>query len=158
MYQDGESVFYYITVMNENYAMPAMPEGVEDGILKGMYRFSQSQMQQGHEAAGAIVRQRRDSAGGDQGAGVLAGEIRRRRRCVERDELQGAVQGRHRHRAVEHAASGGEAARSVCTQQLEKTEGVLVAASDYIKSLPLSVAKWFPRPLHVARYGRLRAQ
>lgn len=35
------------------------------------------------------------------------------------------------------------------TEQLANTEGVIVAASDYIKSLPLSVARWFPRPLHV---------
>ena len=39
MYKDGESIFYYITVMNENYAMPPMPGGVREGILKGMYRF-----------------------------------------------------------------------------------------------------------------------
>jgi pyruvate dehydrogenase E1 component len=37
MYQEQENLFYYITVMNENYPQPAMPEGVEDGILKGMY-------------------------------------------------------------------------------------------------------------------------
>src|SRR5208282_5206061 len=39
MYKDGESIFYYITVMNEPYAMPAMPGNVKDGILKGMYRY-----------------------------------------------------------------------------------------------------------------------
>ncbi len=39
MYKDGENIFYYVTVMNENYAHPPMPEGVRDGILKGMYRF-----------------------------------------------------------------------------------------------------------------------
>ena len=38
MYKDGESIFYYITVMNEPYAMPAMPKGAEEGILRGMYR------------------------------------------------------------------------------------------------------------------------
>ena len=38
MYKDGESIFYYITVMNEQYEMPAMPEGARDGILKGMYQ------------------------------------------------------------------------------------------------------------------------
>jgi pyruvate dehydrogenase E1 component len=37
MYQEGENIFYYITAMNENYEMPAMPEGAEQGILKGMY-------------------------------------------------------------------------------------------------------------------------
>src|SRR5262245_31627179 len=39
MYEDDESVFYYITVMNEKYPMPPMPEGARDGILKGMYLF-----------------------------------------------------------------------------------------------------------------------
>jgi pyruvate dehydrogenase E1 component len=37
MYEKQESVFYYLTAMNENYEMPAMPQGAEDGILKGMY-------------------------------------------------------------------------------------------------------------------------
>ena len=41
MYQKQEDVFYYITVMNENYTHPAMPDGVEKGILKGMYLFSE---------------------------------------------------------------------------------------------------------------------
>jgi pyruvate dehydrogenase E1 component len=41
MYQDQEDVFYYVTVMNENYPHPAMPEGAEAGILKGMYRLSE---------------------------------------------------------------------------------------------------------------------
>ncbi len=39
MYQEQESIFYYITVMNENYLQPAMPEGVESGIVNGMYLF-----------------------------------------------------------------------------------------------------------------------
>jgi pyruvate dehydrogenase E1 component len=41
MYQEQEDIYYYITVMNENYEHPAMPEGSEAGILKGMYRFRQ---------------------------------------------------------------------------------------------------------------------
>jgi pyruvate dehydrogenase E1 component len=44
MYQEQEDVYYYITVMNENYAHPAMPEGVENGILKGMYLLSESKL------------------------------------------------------------------------------------------------------------------
>ena len=39
MYAEQESVFYYITAMNENYPQPAMPEGVEDGIRRGLYRY-----------------------------------------------------------------------------------------------------------------------
>ncbi|MBI3893145.1 MAG: pyruvate dehydrogenase (acetyl-transferring), homodimeric type [Candidatus Wallbacteria bacterium] len=39
MVHEGEDIFYYITLYNENYAMPAMPKGAEDGILKGLYLF-----------------------------------------------------------------------------------------------------------------------
>ncbi len=42
MYEDQENIFYYITLMNENYAMPEMPKGAEEGILKGMYKFQTS--------------------------------------------------------------------------------------------------------------------
>jgi pyruvate dehydrogenase E1 component len=40
MYQEQQDVFYYLTVMNENYTHPAMPKGAEQGIIKGMYKFS----------------------------------------------------------------------------------------------------------------------
>jgi len=43
MYKQQEDVFYYITVMNENYAHPAMPAGAEEGILRGMYLLSEGQ-------------------------------------------------------------------------------------------------------------------
>jgi pyruvate dehydrogenase E1 component len=39
LYQEGETAIYYITVHNEDYDMPAMPEGVEDGIIRGIYKF-----------------------------------------------------------------------------------------------------------------------
>src|SRR5262249_4437649 len=39
MYVEGEDLFYYLALYNENYLMPPMPEGVEDGILKGLYRY-----------------------------------------------------------------------------------------------------------------------
>ena len=39
MYAEGEDIFYYLSLYNENYPMPPMPAGVEDGILKGLYKF-----------------------------------------------------------------------------------------------------------------------
>ncbi|RFC33282.1 MAG: pyruvate dehydrogenase E1 component [Candidatus Nitrotoga sp. SPKER] len=45
MYQEQEDVFYYLTVMNENYAHPAMPEGAETGIIRGMYLFNEGKAQ-----------------------------------------------------------------------------------------------------------------
>jgi pyruvate dehydrogenase E1 component len=42
MYEEQENVFYYLTVMNENYPMPAMPKGAKEGIVKGMYKLKPS--------------------------------------------------------------------------------------------------------------------
>ncbi len=47
MYAEQEDVYYYLTLMNENYAHPAMPEGAEAGILKGMYRFRPGEADKG---------------------------------------------------------------------------------------------------------------
>src|SRR5699024_10191727 len=46
MYQDDESVYFYITLMNENYVHPEMPKGVEDGIIKGLYLLQKSEKPQ----------------------------------------------------------------------------------------------------------------
>ncbi len=66
MYQDMENVFYYVTVLNENYAHPAMPEGCEDGIVRGMYLLEEDD--EGLEprvqllGCGAILREVREAA------------------------------------------------------------------------------------------------
>jgi pyruvate dehydrogenase E1 component len=61
MYQEQEDIYYYITVMNENYEHPAMPEGAEKGILKGMYRFRQGSAGSGPRVqllgSGSILRE-----------------------------------------------------------------------------------------------------
>ena len=62
MYEKQENVFYYLSVGNENYVMPSMPEGVKQGILKGMYRFKTSDLKQAKLRAhlfgsGAIMNQ-----------------------------------------------------------------------------------------------------
>src|SRR5207244_8809674 len=60
MYQDGEDIFYYLTLQNENYPMPPMPEGAEEGILKGLYKFKPGPEGKKHKAhiigSGAIMR------------------------------------------------------------------------------------------------------
>ena len=107
MYVDQESIFYYLTVMNEQYAMPAMPEGVARRHPEGAVPFPRRD--EGRRAAArAAVRQRRDSAGSHQGGGDSGVELQRPRRRVERHELQRAVPRRPRVRAVEHAAPGRE--------------------------------------------------
>jgi pyruvate dehydrogenase E1 component len=62
MYKEGESIFYYLTVTNEPYSMPAMPQGAEEGILKGMYLLARAENQQSKLRAqllgsGAILRE-----------------------------------------------------------------------------------------------------
>jgi len=49
MHQEQEDVYYYLTVMNENYAHPAMPKGAEAGIIKGMYLFSEGKAASGKD-------------------------------------------------------------------------------------------------------------
>ena len=100
MYVEGESIFYYITVMNEQYEMPPMPEGAREGILKGMYLRAAGREEAGTGACPA-ARQRRHSERGDQGAADSRRAVRRRRRRLERDELPGAVSRRPRGGAVE---------------------------------------------------------
>ncbi|HYH43638.1 MAG TPA: pyruvate dehydrogenase (acetyl-transferring), homodimeric type, partial [Burkholderiales bacterium] len=55
MYQEQEDVYYYITVMNENYAHPAMPAGSEAGILKGMYLLSEAPAKKGQQKSNLRV-------------------------------------------------------------------------------------------------------
>jgi pyruvate dehydrogenase E1 component len=62
MYQEQEDVYYYITVMNENYAHPPMPQGAEQGILKGMYLLSEGTNKKGQPrvqllGSGTILRE-----------------------------------------------------------------------------------------------------
>ncbi len=61
LYQEGETAIYYITVENENYQMPSLPEGVTEGILQGMYKLSARDTEHGAArvqllGSGAIVR------------------------------------------------------------------------------------------------------
>jgi len=61
MYQEGEDIFLYLSLYNENYPMPPMPEGVEDGILKGLYKYRKGAEDKKHKAhifgSGTIIRQ-----------------------------------------------------------------------------------------------------
>ena len=61
MFEDGENCFYYITTMNENYVHPDMPEGVEEGIVRGLYLLRRKQISGGQTVqlmgAGAILRE-----------------------------------------------------------------------------------------------------
>ena len=147
MYQNDESIFYYITVMNENYEHPAMPEGARDGIVKGMYRFNKSGLKDAKFKAQLL------------GSGAILPEVIKAQGMLEKYGVAADVWSVTSYKELYKDAISAERWNMLhpsdkpkvpyLTECLEKTEGVLVSASDYIKSLPLSVAKWCPRTLHV---------
>jgi pyruvate dehydrogenase E1 component len=146
MYVDQESIFYYLTLMNEQYAMPPMPEGSRDGILKGLYRFRATSLSDAQARAqlfgsGAIlpevikaqeVLESKYKVGADVWSATSYNELYRDGHACERWNL----------------LHPGEPPRvPYVTQCLQEAPGVLVAASDYVKALPDSIDKWLPRPL-----------
>jgi pyruvate dehydrogenase E1 component len=148
MYVEQESVFYYLTVMNEQYEMPAMPDGVRDGILKGLYKFRAS------SKPGAKWRAQLF------GSGAILPEVIKAQEVLESQYNVGAdvwsVTSYVQLYRDGHAADRwnmlhpGETPRiPYITQCLKDAPGVFVAASDYVKALPDSIDRFLPRPLEV---------
>jgi pyruvate dehydrogenase E1 component len=146
MYKEGESIFYYLTVMNEPYAMPPMPGNVKDGILKGMYRF--------RAAANPKAKLRAQLFG----SGAILNEALRAQEILEgKYGVAADVWSVTSYKAL--YTDGNEAERwnrlhagekprvPYVTQCLADAPGVLVAASDYLKTLPNMVSRWMPRRL-----------
>ncbi len=143
MYEKQENIFYYITMMNEFYEMPPMPEGVEDGILKGMYKYKASE--QGDKKAKAKLL----AGGAILNEAVKAQQILQSDYDVTADvwsvtsykELysDGVVTDRWNMLHPDKKPK-----LSYVEQCFEKEDAVFVAASDYLKSLPCSIAKWVP--------------
>jgi len=146
MYKENENIFYYITVMNEPYVMPHMPDGVKEGVLKGMYRFRVSENKKLKLRAqlfgsGAILREalqaqeileQKFNVAADVWSVTSYKELYRDGLEVERWNLL-------------HPA---EKLRLPYVKEcLADAPGVFVAASDYLKALPNLVAKWMPRRL-----------
>jgi pyruvate dehydrogenase E1 component len=147
MYVEQESIFYYLTLMNDNYAMPPMPEGddVRSGILKGMYCFSKakntaSKLKAQLLGSGAILPEVIKAAALLEQFGVAAdvwsvtsyGELYRDGNSCDRWNMLHPAQ----KPRVPYVA-----------ECLNKTDGVIVAASDYLKALPNSVDRWLPRQI-----------
>ncbi len=145
MYGDGESCFYYLTVMNEQYEMPAMPEGARDGIIKGLYRFRPAANPAAPAKAQLI------------GSGTILNEVVKAQAMLEQYGVAADVWSatsynelyREGH-AVErwNLRHPSEKARvPYVTRCLAEAPGVVVAASDYLKSQPDMIARWVGRPM-----------
>ncbi len=145
MFVEQEDIFYYVTIENEPYPMPPRPDGVEEGILRGLYRFRPSGTESADLEAhlfgsGAILNQ-----------ALRAQEILGERYNVAADvwsitsykELYMDATDCDRYNRLHN---DGDHRTPWIRQCLDGTAGVYVMASDYVKALPYSIGKWFPKP------------
>ena len=146
MYEEQESVFYYLTVMNENYPMPAMPEGAKEGIVKGMYKLKSSELKNGKYRAQLF------------GSGTILNEVVKAQKILEDYKVAADVWSVTSYKELRRDAldierwnmlhPAEDPKLSYITQMLKDEEGVFVASSDYVKALPDSISKWVPRNLY----------
>ena len=147
MYQAGEDIFYYLTLYNENYPMPPLQGDagkVSEGILRGLYRFREAPDGGRHRAvllgSGSIMQQ------------VLrAQELLADRYDVAAEVWSATSYQQLRNDALEvdrwnrlHPTS--KPRRPFLLEQLDRTKGPVVAASDYLKAVPHMIAPWIDRP------------
>jgi pyruvate dehydrogenase E1 component len=142
MYQDREEIFYYVTLYNENQTMPAMPEGVEQGILRGLYRFKRGPEGKRHRAqilaSGPIMQQ-----------ALRAQELLGERFDVSADVWSATSYKRLRNEALNAQRwnmlnPSKPPKKSYLETTLEGEPGPFVAVSDYIKLVPDQIAPWVP--------------
>jgi pyruvate dehydrogenase E1 component len=143
MYEKGEDVYYYLTLYNENYAMPPMPEGAADGILKGMYKFKPATVKSKLTKVHLL------------GSGVILNQcLRAQELLAEKYGVAADVWSVTSYKELRHDAQACERwnllhpdekpRRSYLETLLEKEDGLFVAASDYMKALPELIEKWVP--------------
>ncbi len=139
-----EDVFYYVTVMNENYAHPVMPQGAEEGILKGMYRV---------RAASS-----KDRVANVQllGSGTILREVLAAAQLLENDwkvaadvfSVTSFTELRRDGLAAERWSRlhPDQKPRTTWVEQcLDKTSGPIIASTDYMRTVPDLIRTWMPR-------------
>ena len=142
MYENQEDIFYYLTVMNESYKMPPMPEGVEEGILNGIYKYSLS----GNKKSKLKVHL--------FGSGTILNEaIRAQKILEEKYNVSADVWSVTSYKELYMDATSAERVNMLnpdkkiipyISKVLENETGVFIAASDYLKALPATITKWIP--------------
>jgi pyruvate dehydrogenase E1 component len=142
MYAQGEDIFYYLTLYNENFPMPPMPEGVEEGIVKGLYKFKAAPDKKGPKAhllgSGPILRE-----------ALRAQQILAEQFGVSADVWSATSYKLLRNDALRtkrwNMLHPTETPRkSYVEALLERESGVFVAVSDNMKVVPDQIAPWVP--------------
>ena len=160
MYQEREPVFYYITVQNEPYTQPDMPADVEEGILKGLYKFRAADVAQDGPrvhlfGSGAILRE-----------ALTAQQILGERFNVAADVWSVTSYNLLRRDALArerwNLLHPGEPPRVPYISQVLADEPFpIVATCDYMKAVPDQIARWVPAgiyPLGTDGFGRSEAR
>jgi len=142
MTEEQQDVFYYITVMNENYAQPALPAGCEEGIIRGMYRLESAAKNAKRKVqllgSGSILREVREAAvilreqyqvEADVWSVTSFNELRRDGLAVERYNRLHPTQDKQ---------------ISYVEQCLNKDGGAVIAATDYMKLFAEQIRQWVP--------------
>ncbi len=148
MLTDKEDVFYYITAMNENYSHPAMPEGVEEGILKGIYPFKKSTAKKAKHRVQLM------------GSGTIFREVIAAAEMLEADwgvaaDIWGVPSFNLLRREGMEVTRWNtlhpkaEAKVPYVTQVLAGAEGPFIAATDYIRDYANRIREYVPGDYHV---------
>jgi pyruvate dehydrogenase E1 component len=147
MYQEQESVFYYITSMNENYTHPDMPEGVEEGIIKGLYVLKPQNGDHKLKAqllgSGTILREV------EAAAELLANEWSVSATvwsATSMNELARDGMAVDRYNRLNPTA---DKKRSYVAECLDDAEGVVIASTDYIRTYCEQIRSWVKAPYTV---------
>jgi pyruvate dehydrogenase E1 component len=148
MYEAGESIFYYITLGNEPYQMPAMPQGSEEGILRGMYRL-RSLSSRTNGKNGTNLKVHLLGSGSILRETLKAQEILADRYHVVSDVWSVTSYKELRREALDVERwnmlhPGQEPRISYVEKLLAKEQGPFIAATDYMKSLPEMITRWVP--------------
>ena len=142
MFLNNENVFYYLTLYNENHTMPSMPPGVEEGILKGLYRFKAG-------AEGKKLKAHIFGSGPIINQALKAQQILAERYGVSADVWSATNYKELRSEALNcqrwnmlHPTETPK--KSYVETLLEKEQGVFVAVSDFMRMVPDQIAPWVP--------------
>jgi pyruvate dehydrogenase E1 component len=140
MYQQGEDRFYYIMLYNEDYAMPEMPQGCQEGIVRGIYKF---------KAAPAKAVAQLFGSGPILNEAVRAQAILAEKYNVPADvwSVTSYTELRREALALErwnrlHPAETPKRPYILTTLEAAQAEGPIVAASDFMKAVPDQLAPW----------------
>ena len=142
----AEDVFYYVTLYNENWAQAAKPDGVEEGVLRGLYRFS--------EASGGERRVQILASGPILLQALRARDLLAEKFGVAADVWSATSFQQLRNEALDverwnRLHPDAEQRIPYVRQCLDPTEGPIVAATDYMKAVPDMVTRWIDRPYTV---------